>query len=112
MKKELALALIKGGNLSEAEQKSVLAEVAEADKVEVQKAIDALKAPANEVDVTKVAGEIVKAIEPKLTEIVDSLKKTNEALEAMVKAKTPETETDPDITDAAAIEALIAEEMK
>ena len=117
MKKETALSLIKSGNLSEDEQKLVLAEVAEADKVDVQKAIDALKAPES-VDVSKlaesVATEIVKAIEPKLTAIADSLKKTVETLEKLSVAKAPETnpEEDPEITDPKAVQALLDEEMK
>lgn len=115
MKKETALALLKSGNLSEEEQKLILAEVAESDKVEVQKAVDALKTPA--VDVSKlaegVANEIIKAIEPKLTAIAESLKKTTESLEKMLVAKAAaSTEEDPEITDEAEIKALMESEMK
>lgn len=110
MKKETALTLIKGGKLSEDEMKVVLGEVAEADKVEVQKAIDALKVPAEKagVDVAKVAEEIVKAIELRLTAIANSLKQTTEALEKMVK---PKVEEDPDITDEKEIQKLLDAEV-
>ena len=113
MKKDTALALIKGGNLSEDEVKVILGEVAEADKVEVQKAIDALKSPQKEVDVTKlaegVASEIVKAIEPKLSAIATSLAKTTETLEKMVKSS-DKTEDDKDLSDEE-MKALITSEM-
>jgi hypothetical protein len=111
MKKETALLLIKSGNLSTDECKLILAEVAEADKVEVQKAIDALTPAVKEVDVEGIANAIVKAIEPKLSAISESLKNTTTVLEKMVKA--PETtETDPEVTDAKEVQAILDEEMK
>jgi hypothetical protein len=110
MKKELALALIKSGNLSEDEQKLVLADVAEADKAEVQKAIDGLKKSSdNELDVEKlavsVAGKIVKAMEGQLTQISETLKSTVTALEKL-GTKPVEKDNDPELTDDQVRQAL------
>jgi hypothetical protein len=111
MKLTTALALIKSGNLSEDEMKLVLGEVAEADKVDVQKAIDALKPAASEIDMEKlaanVAEKISKANETALKGIADSLAKTITLLEKMVK---PEIEADPELTDEEVTAALAVEE--
>jgi len=116
MKKETALALVKAGMLSESELKLVLADVADADRVEVQKAIDEQKRPAeNTIDMEKlalsIADKIVKSQEKQLTAIADSLKATTVALEKLVTPKPAEGE-DKELTDAEIAAAIEAGEVK
>jgi hypothetical protein len=112
MKKETALALVKSGNLTDEEIKLVLADVAEADRQEVQKAVDALKKDEG-LDIEKIAGmvadKIVKAQSAQLTAIAESLKSTTTALEKM--AAPAAKEEDKDLTDAE-IKAIVEAEEK
>ncbi len=112
MKKETALALVKTGELTDSQFALVVADVDAADKVEVQKAYDATKAPSNaNIDMEKlavaIADKIVKAQEAGLKEISDSLKSTITTLEKI--AGKPQTNEDPELTDAEA-KALIEAE--
>jgi len=118
MKKETALALVKAGTLSESELKLVLADVADADRVEVQKAIDEMKKSTDgSIDMEKlaisVADKIVKSQEKQLTAIADSLKATTVALEKLVTPK-PEDKggEDKELTDAEIAAAIEAGEVK
>jgi hypothetical protein len=116
MKKETALALVKAGTLSEDELKLVLADVADADKAEVQKAIDGMKKSADgAIDLEKlavsIADKIVKSQEKQLTAIADSLKATTVTLEKLVGTKPAEGE-DPELTDAEISAAIEAGEVK
>jgi hypothetical protein len=98
MKKETALKLIKAGGLSDAEVAEILASCADADKVEVQKAIDAAKAPASapgvitldektmDVLVEKVGKALRKESLSKLSEIAATLKTACEKLDGMCSA--------------------------
>lgn len=117
MKKETALALVKAGTLSEDELKLVLADVADADKAEVQKAIDGMKKSADgAIDLEKlavsIADKIVKSQEKQLTAIADSLKATTVTLEKLVGTKPSETDKDPELTDAEISAAIEAGEVK
>lgn len=118
MKKETALALVKAGTLSDSELKLVLTDVADADRAEVQSAIDGLKKSAEgNIDMEKlalsIADKIVKSQEKQLTAIAESLKSTTVALE---KLATPKTETnagdDKELTDAEIAAAIEAGEVK
>jgi hypothetical protein len=108
---------VKAGTLSEDELKLVLADVADADKAEVQKAIDGMKKSADgAIDLEKlavsIADKIVKSQEKQLTAIADSLKATTVTLEKLVGTKPSETDKDPELTDAEIAAAIEAGEVK
>lgn len=117
MKKETALALVKAGTLSEDELKLVLADVADADRAEVQKAIDGMKKAADDgIDMERlalsIADKIVKSQEKQLTAIADSLKATTVALEKLATSKADSTNEDKELTDAEILAAIEAGEVK
>ena len=84
--KETALKIIKAGTLSKAEAEALLLTVEKDGQVEVRKAIDAMEAPANTVDVEKMTDLLVEKIGAKISkENVDCLKGIHTSLQEVSK---------------------------
>jgi hypothetical protein len=113
MTKELAIKLVKSGNLEDSEINSVLEQVPEADHEEVKKASSVN--PSKEIEVGEMVDQIVEKVgaklskdnAKKLSDISAQLSKAVETLKGMMgKVEKNEENEDPEVSDEEVEKAL------